>query len=156
MKPSLLTSFPLRMWLVAAMTATCALVTAADTGNLVSQIAVSRPSHGVNRATSSVDEHLNIDRKESLHFDVALARNIGVAQIEAPNGGRINHATGPAKIDLAKSKGQLSIDFDAGDNAGRYTIEIVCGAKSQTIEMWAGPLPPQGKPGPSLNFQGRP
>jgi hypothetical protein len=148
--------FPWNAYLFAVATLFSGPLLAGESGDLVSQIAISRPAHGINHAATSLDAPLNIDRRESLHLDLVVGPNAGAVRIEAPNGGRINHTAGPATLDLAKSKGHLAIDFEAGDNPGRYTIEITCGSSSKTIEMWAGPLPPQGKAGPSLSFAGRP
>jgi hypothetical protein len=133
----------------------CSSVLAGD-AEFISQIVVNRPAHKSSRAMAAIDERLNLDLRESIQFNVSLAAANGTIRLEAPNGGMINHKRGAVQIDASKNGPNVSIDFATGENPGRYTLEITRGSSTRTIEMWAGTVPLQGKPGPALTFTGRP
>jgi hypothetical protein len=119
---------------------------------LLTQAVITRPIHGIRHVLESTDARVNIDPNETLHFDLHLAANSGVARVVAPNGGAFNSGKKTVQVDIGKSGPAVSFDFSAGPNPGRYTVEVTHGNVTRTFEFWAGQEPPQGKPGPALTL----
>jgi hypothetical protein len=139
--------------LLLAVLPTLTLVTArAD--ELFSRALITRRAHGINYTLESTDARINIEPNETVHVDLHLAVNRGIARVTAPNGGAFNRAAKTIEVDLAKNGATVGFDFSAGPNPGRYTLEITHGNATRTFEFWAGQEPPQGKPGPNLTFNG--
>ena len=121
---------------------------------LLGRVEITRPAHGVRHLLESTDARIHIEPNETVHLDLHLSVNHGVARIVAPNGGAFNAGKKTVEVDTAKTGPAVSFDFSAGPNPGRYTIEITHGNATRIFEFWAGQEPPQGKPGPNLTFNG--
>jgi hypothetical protein len=123
--------------------------------DFISDAVVTRPAHGSRIDAGAHDSRIKIDPKESVRLDLNLNGSTGDrVRIEAPNGGAINHGRGPIEIDTAKQGRAFGVDFTAGSNPGRYTVEVSQGNSTKIFQFWVGPEPPQGKPGPNLTFTG--
>lgn len=124
--------------------------------DFVSDAVVTRPAHGSRLDAGAHDSRINIDPDESVRIDLNLNPSVarGRVRIEAPNGGAINHNRGPIEVDTAKQGRALGIDFTAGTNPGRYTVEVSQDNSTKIFQFWVGPEPAQGKPGPNLTFTG--
>jgi hypothetical protein len=131
-----------------------ASLVSAQAGDLLAHAVVTRPAHGIRHVLDSMDARINIDPSETLHFDLHLSGNSGVARVVAPNGGAFNEGKKTVEVDAAKNGPAISFDFSAGPNPGRYTVEVTHGNETRTFEFWAGQEPPRGKPGPALTFSG--
>lgn len=126
-----------------------------QTQGLISEARISRPKHGSAPTTlASADERTNLDVQESISLDVKLNPGRGKVRIVAPNGGSLNHGHGHLDLEPPGQGQALHLDFQAGESPGRYTVEIIQGNATKTLEFWAGPEPPVGKPGPALTFTG--
>ena len=121
--------------------------------DFVSDAVVTRPAHGSSVAAGALDSRIKIDPKESVRVDLNFSAG-GRVRIEAPNGGAINHGRGPIEVDTAKQGRAFAVDFTAGENPGRYTVEVSQGNSTKIFQFWVGPEPLQGKPGPNLTFSG--
>jgi hypothetical protein len=121
---------------------------------LLGHAEITRRAHGVRQVLESTDARINIEPNETIHLDLHLSVNRGIARIVAPNGGAFNAGKKTVEVDTAKNGPVVSFDFSAGPNPGRYTVEVTHGNATRTFEFWAGQEPPQGKPGPALTFSG--
>jgi hypothetical protein len=119
---------------------------------VISKLIINRPAHQLTRTLDSVDARINVDPTESVSINVALASDNGRVRLEAPNGGAINGRGGVVEHEPLTQGRNLNFNFQVGTNPGRYTLEISQGNHTRTLEFWAGPEPPQGKPGPNLTF----
>ena len=119
---------------------------------LLARAEITRPAHGIRHILESTDARINIEPNETIHLDLHLSVNRGIARIVAPNGGTFNAGKKTVEGDMAKNGPVASFDFSAGPNPGRYTVEVTHGNATRTFEFWAGQEPPQGKPGPTLTF----
>jgi hypothetical protein len=121
---------------------------------LLAGVEITRPAHGARHVLESTDARINIEPNETIHLDLHLSVNRGIARIVAPNGGAFNGGKKTVEVDTAKNGPAVSFDFSAGPNPGRYTVEVTHGNATRTFEFWAGQEPPRGKPGPVLIFTG--
>jgi hypothetical protein len=121
---------------------------------LLERAEITRPAHGVRHVLESTDARINIEPNETIHLDLHLSANRGIARIVAPNGGAFNAGKKTVEVDMAKNGPAVSFDFSAGPSPGRYTVEVTHGNTTRSFEFWAGQEPPQGKPGPALTFTG--
>lgn len=131
-----------------------ASLVSAQADELLARAEITRSAHGVRHSLESADARINIEPNETVHLDLHLSVNRGVARIVAPNGGAFNAGKKTVEVDTAKNGPAVSFDFSAGPNPGRYTIEVTHGNATRTFEFWAGQEPPRGKPGPALTFNG--
>jgi hypothetical protein len=113
---------------------------------------ITRPARGVRHVLENADARINIEPNETIHLDLQLLVNRGIARIAAPNGGAFNAGKKTVEVDAAKNGPAVSLDFSAGPSPGRYTVEVTHGNVTRTFEFWAGQEPPRGKPGPTLTF----
>jgi hypothetical protein len=126
----------------------------ATADEVISKIVISRPAHQLTRTLDSVDARINVDQQEAVSINLNLASDNGRVRLEAPNGGAIDGRGGPVEHDPKAHGRNVNFTFQIGPNPGRYTLEISQGNHTRTLEFWAGPEPPQGKPGPNLTFTG--
>jgi hypothetical protein len=123
---------------------------------IIAETRLTRPSHSSSSTLGSSDERIKLDPRESVSLDVKLNAGKGKIRFVAPNGGSINHGHGHLEMDAPAQEQSMHLDFDAGESPGRYTVEVIQGNASKTLEFWVGPEPPVGKPGPKLTFTGTP
>jgi hypothetical protein len=130
--------------------------TAPPADDFISDAVVTRPAHGSRLTTGTLDSRIHVDPKESVRIDLNLnaSADSSRVRIEAPNGGAINHGRGPIEVDTANQGRAFAVDFTAGANPGRYTVEVSQGNSTKIFQFWVGPEPLQGKPGPNLTFTG--
>jgi hypothetical protein len=121
---------------------------------LLGRAEITRPAHGVRHVLESTDARINIEPNETIHLDLHLSVNHGIARIVAPNGGAFNAGKKTVEVDTAKNGPAVSFDFSAGPSAGRYTVEVTHGNTTRIFEFWAGQEPARGKAGPNLTFSG--
>ena len=119
---------------------------------LLGRAEITRRAHGIRHLLESTDARINIEPNETIHLDLHLSVDRGIARVVAPNGGTFNAGKKTVEVDTAKNGPVVSFDFSAGPSRGRYTVEITHGNSTRTFELWAGQEPPQGKPGPALTF----
>ena len=122
----------------------------------ISETRISRPSRSLVTTLDSSDQRTVLDPRESISLDLKLNPGTGKVRVLAPNGGSINRGRGHLEMDAPAQGQAMHLDFDAGDSPGRYTVEVIQGKASKTLEFWVGPEPPVGKPGPKLTFTGTP
>lgn len=154
MKLHHLTKIPARFALLC--TGAFAVTSPAVADEVISKIVIARSAHQLTRTLDSVDARINVDQSEAVGINLSLVSDHGLVRLEAPNGGAINGRRGPVEHDPKTHGRNLNLSFQIGTNPGRYTLEITQGKHTRTLEFWAGPQPPQGKPGPKLNFTGNP
>jgi hypothetical protein len=130
------------------------IASSAAADEVLSKIVINRPTRQITRALDSVDARINVDPTEAVSINLALASNNGRVRLEAPNGGAINGRGGVVEHDPQTQGPDLNFTFQIGTSPGRYTLEISQRNHTRTLEFWAGPEPPQGKPGPKLTFTG--
>jgi hypothetical protein len=121
---------------------------------VISRIVINRSTRQLARTLDSVDARISVDPTEAVSINVALASDNGRVRVEAPNGGAFNGRGGVVEHDPQTQGRNLNLTFQVGTNPGRYTVEISQRNHTRTLEFWAGPEPPQGKPGPRLTFTG--
>lgn len=153
MKLHLLSKIAARSALL-CLTALLLITSSARADEVVSKIVINRAARHLTRTLDSVDARINVDPTEAVSIILALASDNGRVRLESPNGGAINGRGGVFEHDPQTQGRNLNLSFQVGTNPGRYTLEISQGNHTRTLEFWAGPEPPQGKPGPKLTFTG--
>lgn len=154
MKLHYLNKIAARFVFVCAAASPLVTASSATADEVISKIVVSRPAHQLTRTLDSVDARINVDPQEAVSINLNLASDNGRVRMEAPNGGAINGRGGPVEHDPKALGRNVNLTFQIGTSPGRYTLEVSQGNHTRTLEFWAGPEPPQGKPGPKLTFTG--
>ena len=123
-----------------------------DPPDLILQVTVNRPAHQSTRQLDSIDERIALDPQELATIDVQLSPGSGTIRLLAPNGGAINNGDGKLSVVTTEATRNITFSFKPGTSRGLYTVELCDGQRTQTLQMWAGPEPPLGQPGPTLTF----
>jgi hypothetical protein len=127
-----------------------------DKERVVSEISLERPARGSSEKIGSPDDRMLIDPGESVRLNLVLNPRKETVRLEVPNGGMVNHKPGVSEVAATAAGQAMRIEFAAGTNPGRYTLEISQGNAKSILEFWVGPEPPRGRPGPALTFTGSP